>query len=85
MCVSETCEMEEGSTQITHDMNYIAEQFDLDQLLSRYIRAGEACTYDEMGGNDTASKWKEFLKAAGPEGAACADAFSDFWEKEYMG
>ena len=84
-CVSETCEMEEGSTQITHDMHYIAEQFDLDQLLSRYISAGEPCTYDEMGGSDTASKWKEFLKAAGPEGPACADAFSDFWEQRYMG
>lgn len=90
-CVWETCEMEEGSTQITHDMHYIAEQFDLDQLLSQYIKAGEPCTYDEMTdptkgeGDQTASRWNKFLKAAGPEGSACADAFSDFWEQEYMG
>lgn len=84
-CVSETCEMDPGSKQITVDMHYIAEKFDLDQLLSRYISYGEACTFDDMGGQDTASKWKEFLQACGDEGPAVADAFSAFWEQEYMG
>ena len=85
-CASETCEMETGSTQITHDMHYIAEQFGLDGILRNYVRAGEPCTFDEMGKTeDTAQKWKNFLLAAGPEGPACADAFSDFWERHYMG
>lgn len=83
-CVSETCEIEEGSTQITHDLHYVAEQFDLDQMLSRYIQAGEPCTYDDMGGNDTAGKWKEFLLSVGSEGPALATAFSEFWERNYM-
>lgn len=85
-CVSETCEFEPGSTQITYDLHYVAEQFDLDQMLSRYIQAGEPCTFDEMGeSEDTAAKWKKFLLAAGPEGPALAAAFSEFWERNYMG
>ena len=85
-CVSETCEMEPGSTQITHDLHYMAEKYDLDQLLSRYIRAGEPCTFDDMGETeDTAQKWKNFLLAAGPDGVALATDFSDFWERHYMG
>ena len=85
-CVSETCEMDPESTQITHDLHYVAEQFDLDQLLSRYIRAGEPCTFSEMGDfEDTAEKWKKFLQAAGPEGEQLAITFSDFWERHYMG
>ena len=85
-CVSETCELEPNSTQITHDLHYVAEKHDLDQMLSRYIRAGEKCTYSEMGDfEDTAEKWKKFLLAAGPEGVALAKDFSDFWERHYMG
>ena len=80
MCVSETCEMEPGSTQITHDMFYIAEQFDLDQLLSRYVREGSPCIEGE-----TEEQWREFLMNAGPEGIACAKAFSRFWERQYIG
>ena len=80
MCVSETCEMEEGSSQITHDMHYIAEQFGLDGLLSNYVRAGERCVSGE-----TEEKWKEFLMNAGPEAAALATTFSQFWEDNYIG
>ena len=83
MCVSETCEMEEGSTQITGDLHYVAEQFDMDQLLSRYVKEGEPC---ESG--VTEEKWREFLVAAStlfPEDAmALAKQFSEFWERHYM-
>ena len=78
-CVSETCENEEGSKQITHDLHYVAEQFDLDQMLSRYIKAGEPCY---IGMED---KWKEFLLACGEEGRVLAQQFSEFWERHYMG
>lgn len=80
MCVSETCEMEEGSSQITHDMHYIAEQFGLEGLLDNYIRAGEQCVSGE-----TEEKWKAFLMNAGPEANILAKTFSEFWEDHYMG
>ena len=80
LCVSETCELEEGSTQITHDLYYIAEQFGLDGLLRNYVREGEPCVYGQ-----TDEAWKEFLMNAGPEKEALATTFSEFWERHYMG
>ena len=79
MCASETCELEEGSTQLVHDMYYIAEQFDLDQLLSRYVDRNARCS------EEVALMFQEFLMDAGPEAAACAKTFSQFWERHYMG
>ena len=83
MCVSETCEMEEGSKQIVADLFYITEQFDMDGLLRLYV--------DERQGasEEIAMAFKKFLTdlaSIQPETAKqCATTFSSFWERQYMG
>jgi len=83
MCVSETCELEEGSKQIVADLFYITEQYDMDGLLRLYV--------DERQGasEEIAMAFKKFLTdlaSIQPETAMhCATTFSSFWEDHYMG
>ena len=84
MCVSETCEMEEGSRQIVADLEYVMEQFSMDGLLSYYVDTGK-----ETASEEVAMKFKKFLtdlSSIQPElAASCAKAFSSFWERNYLG
>ena len=83
MCVSETCEMEEGSRQIVADLEYVMEQFSMDGLLSYYVDCNK-----ETASEEVAMKFKKFLtdlSSIQPNLAArCAEAFSDFWERNYL-
>ena len=83
MCVSETCDLEEGSKQIVADLFYITEQFSMDGLLRLYV--------DERQGasEEVARAFKKFLTdlaSIRPETAKqCATTFSSFWERHYIG
>ena len=83
MCVSETCELEEGSKQIVADLFYITEQFDVDGLLRLYVDSRQGAS------EEIAMAFKKFLTdlaSIQPEIAKqCATTFSDFWERHYMG
>ena len=83
MCVSETCEMEEGSRQIVADLDYIMEQFSLEGLLSYYVD-----TSKETASEEVAMNFRKFLtdvKSIQPQLAdQAATAFSQFWERNYM-
>ena len=83
MCVSETAEMEEGSKQIVSDLFYITEQFDVEGLLGYYVDKNEGAS------EATAENFQRFLtdlSSIQPEiGKQCAVAFSEFWERNYMG
>lgn len=83
MCVSETAEMEEGSKQIVSDLFYVTEQFDVDGLLRYYVDKNQGVS------EETAENFQRFLSdlsSIQPEvGKRCAVAFSQFWERNYMG
>ena len=83
MCVSETCEMEEGSRQIVADLEYVMEQFSMEGLLSYYVDCSK-----ETASEEVAMKFKKFLtdlSSIQPDLAArCAKAFSSFWERNYL-